>query len=328
MKIFTLSIVAALVISFSVEMVRAQGGAHILFGDVHVDESKTEKGIKPLLYEVVLYNLGGTIVARQFVSSNGRYRFLNIANGQYELAVMLEHVEIARTKVDIMAPFKNDFRHDLSLEWRSAANTPAKPGSVSAADFYKRAANNEKLFNKAKQSTDQKRYDDSVVTLQELLALDPKDFQAWTELGTVYLFKQNYDESERAYLRGTAERPTFFLALMNLGRLRVSRKNFEGAIEPLTEALKVQPTSAEANYHLGEAYLQIKKGSKAVGYLNEALKLDPVGKAEAHLRLATLYNAVGLKDIAAIEFEEFLKKKPDHPDRKKLEQYIAQNKKR
>jgi tetratricopeptide (TPR) repeat protein len=328
MKISTLSIVAILVISFSVEAVRAQGGAHILFGDVHIDESKAEKGLKPLLYEIVLYNLGGTTVARQFVSANGRFRFLNIANGQYELAVMLENVEIARTKVDIMAPFKNDFRHDLSLEWRPAANTPAKPGSVSAADFYKRASNNEKLFNKAKQSTDQKRYDDSVATLQELLALDPGDFQAWTELGTVYLFKQNYEESEKAYLRATAERPTFFLALMNLGRLRVSRKNFEGAIEPLTEALKVQPTSADANYHLGEAYLQIKKGSKAVGYLNEALKLDPMGKADAHLRLATLYNAVGLKDKAAIEFEEFLKKKPDHPDRKKFEQYIAQNKKR
>jgi Tfp pilus assembly protein PilF len=35
-------------------------------------------------------------------------------------------------------------------------------------------------------------------------------------------------------------------------------------------------------------------------------------KAEAHLRLAALYNATGLKDKAAIEYEEFLKKKPDH----------------
>ena len=49
--------------------------------------------------------------------------------------------------------------------------------------------------------------------------------------------------------------------------------------------------------------------------------------AQAHLRLAALYNAAGLKDKAAIEYEEFLKKKPDYPDRKKLEQYISQNKK-
>ena len=49
--------------------------------------------------------------------------------------------------------------------------------------------------------------------------------------------------------------------------------------------------------------------------------------AEAHLRLAALYHGAGLKDKAAAEYEQFLKKKPDYPDRKKLEQYIVQNKK-
>ncbi len=319
------SLVTIAAISLSIAVVRAQGGVHTLFGDVQVDESKAE-GVKPLIYEIVLYNIGGTIVARQFVSSNGRYRFLNIANGQYELAVLLENEEIARTRVEIMAPFKNDFRQDLALEWRPSR--PPKPGSISAADYYQRPSNNEKLFNKAKRAADEKRYDDSIAALQELLTLDSKDFQAWSELGTVYLFRQSLDESEKAYLRSIAERPTFFLAQMNLGRLRASIKNFEGAIEPLSQAVKIQPTSADAHYLLGEAYLQIKKGSKAVVHLNEALKINPVGKADAHLRLATLYNAVGLKDKAVEEYEAFLKKKPDHPDKKKLEQYIAQNKKR
>jgi len=75
---------------------------------------------------------------------------------------------------------------------------------------------------------------------------------------------------------------------------------------------------------LGEAYLQMKKGSKAVGYLNEAARR---GRYEAHLRLAALYDAAGLKERAALEYEEFLKKKPDYPDRKKLQKYITDNKK-
>jgi len=114
---------------------------------------------------------------------------------------------------------------------------------------------------------------------------------------------------------------------MNLGRVRMMQKNFEGAIAPLSVAVEVKPASADANYYLGECYLQIKKGSKAVGYLYEALKLDPIGKAEAHLRLATLYNAAGMKDKAVIEYEEFLKKKPDYADKKKLQDYITANKK-
>lgn len=58
-------------------------------------------------------------------------------------------------------------------------------------------------------------------------------------------------------------------------------------------------------------------------YLNEAAQL---GRVEAHLDLAWLYNAAGMKDKAAAEYEAFIKKKPDFPDRRKLEQYIRVNK--
>jgi hypothetical protein len=46
------------------------------------------------------------------------------------------------------------------------------------------------------------------------------------------------------------------------------------------------------------------------------------------LRLAALYNAAGLKDRAAAEYEQFLAKNPNHPDRKKFEEYIKENKKK
>lgn len=301
------------------------GGSYILFGDLLVEDAKKSEA-KPLLYEVLLNNPGGLPASRQFVSAGGRYQFTNLAAGQYELVVLLDHQEIARTRVEILAgPAQERVRQDITLAWRDEA--APKASSISAADFYQRSESNEKLFVRAREATDQKRYDDAIVTLRELVTADPRDFQAWTELGTVYLFKQNYEESENAYVKSVTERPGFFLGQMNLGRLRVVRKNFEGAIEPLSAAVNIQPTSADANYYLGESYLQIKKGSKAVGYLNQAIKLDPVGRADAHLRLATLYNAVGLKDKAALEYEEFLKKKPNYPDRKKLEEYISANKK-
>lgn len=302
------------------------GGPYILFGDVTVDDGG-DKQAKPLMYEVVLNNLGGTPADRQYVSSGGRYQFINLAAGQYYLLVLLDHEEIARLRVEILSGGAERVRQDVELAWKKNS-AAAKPSTVSAADIYQRTAANEKLFVTAKEATDQKRYDDAVNTLRQLVTTDPHDFQAWAELGTVYLFKQDLEESENAYVKSVTERPQFFLAQMNLGRLRVVRKNFEGAIEPLTKAVEIQPNSADANYYLGESYLQIKKGSKAVGYLNEAIRLDPIGRADVHLRLATLYNAAGLKDKAATEYEEFLKKKPNFPDRKKLEDYIAANKKK
>lgn len=303
------------------------GGGNILYGDVTVDESKVT-GAKPISYDLILYSLGGQIVGRQKVSSNGRYRFINLSNGHYDLVVELENNEIARMRVEINSPvLKTDYRHDVSLEWRSPVSAPARPASVSAEDYYKRSSANQKLFDKAQAATDKKNYVEASTLLNQILAADPNDFQAWTELGTLSLAQQNLLEAEKAYVRAVEARPRFFLALMNLGRLRVALKKYEEALGPLTQALEVKPTTANLNLLLGETYLQVKKGSKAVVHFYQALKLDPVGMAEAHLRLATLYNAVGLKEKAAAEYEEFLKKKPDYSDKKKLERYISQNKK-
>ena len=315
-----------LVLSFLVMLSTfAQGGGHILYGDMRVDESKATN-VTRLSYDVILYNLARQVVARQTVTSTGRYRFNNLNSGVYDLVVELENTEVARIRVELVSPLATDLRQDITLELRASGGPSIKPASVSVEDFYQRTPANQKLFEKAQAATDNKKYSEAAGLFNELLAKDPKDFQAWTELGTVYLIEQKLTEAEKAYSNAIEIRPKFFLGQMNLGRLRMLEKNYESAIEPLTAAVTIQPTSADANYRLGEAYLQVKKGSKAVGYLNQAIKLDPVGKADAHLRLATLYNAAGMKDKAAIEYQEFLKKKPDYHDAKKLKDYIEANK--
>lgn len=319
-----------IVLTLSPDLINAQsGGQNILFGDFKIDESRAT-GITPISFDLILYTTGGSVVGRQSVTNNGRYRFMNIRNGEYYLVVEMENSEVARLSVTVASPSKTDIRQDIFLEWRpdSVDKKSGKVGTISAADYYERAPANKRIFEQAAEATDKKKYDQALLLLRRIVTSDPSDFQAWTELGTNYLLQSNATEAEKAYLRAIQERPAFVLALLNLGRLRIMEKKYEGAIEPLDAAVRIQPGSANANYFLGEAYLYLKKGSKAVVYLYEALKLDPIGMASAHLRLAALYNGAGLKEKAAIEYQEFLKKKPDYPDRKKLEQYIVQNIKR
>jgi len=299
-------------------------GPHTLYGDVRVETEPGNESAKPLSLEIQLYIINGTLIDRTTVSAGGRYRFMDLANGEYDVVVMQENNEVARIRVRVQAVYKNDFRQDIILEAKTKAAAPTKAATVSAADVYERTSANKSLFGKAQKAADEKKYDEAMDLFTRLVAADEKDFQAWTELGTVQLMKNNVDEAEKDYRRAIQERPTFMLALLNLGRVLSLQKKYEAAIEPLTEAVKASPTSAEANFMLGEAYLQIKKGSKAVPYLTDAAKL---GKAEAHLRLAALYNAAGMKDKAAEQYQEFLKKRPDYKDRKTLEQYISANKK-
>ena len=303
---------------------RAQvtGGGHTLYGEFRVDESRAG-GMVPISFDIILYTETGLVVERQPIGSKGTFRFINLRNGIYDIAVEVEGREVARTRVNINSLYKNDFRQDIALAW-SPTPGGSKPASVDAASVYKRTPAAQKLFEKADAAAANKSFEEAVQLFRQVVDTDPADYPAWTELGTMYYATGKADEAESAYVRALKEQPDFLRAAVNLGRLRIAMKKFEPAIEALSSAVEKHPDSADANLLLGEAYLQIKKGSKAVPYLETAARL---GRAEAHLRLATLYNAAGFKDRAAAEYEQYLAKKPDSPDRKKLEEYIKANKK-
>ncbi len=305
-----------------------EGGGHTLYGDLKV-EPRDDTGLRPHTFQVVLYTTAGMVVGRQAVPANGRYQFMNVLNGQYELAVELEEREIYRVPFTIFMLKKTEIQRDIAFEWREDPRLREKPGgsTVSVGELYRRDSENADRWQKALEAGAAQDYPKAIGYLEKIVAADPKDFQAWTELGSVRQNSGDLDGAEKAYERALGENDSFALALLNYGKLRMAQRKYDGAIEMLTRAIGLDSGRAEAHLLLGEAYLQIKKGSLAVGPLNEAIQLDPVGMAEAHLRLAALYNGAGLKDRAAEEYEKFLAKKPDAPEREKLLEYIKANKK-
>jgi tetratricopeptide (TPR) repeat protein len=317
--------VVALFAFLSSRNLSAQTGDHTLYGDLIIDESKVS-GLKPLTFDVILYTEGKVLISRQSTANNGRFRFNNLPVGVYELAIEVENSEIARLSVDLRSPWLKEVRRNIELEWR-LPNRRSQPGVVSVGNTYSRSSANQKLFTSARQAAEKKQYEKAAQLLQQITTVDEKDFEGWFELANIHFLQKKLAEAEKEYLRAIDAHSKFFLALLNLGRLELFQKHYDVAVQVLRRAVDVQPGSPEANYFLGEAYLQDKQGSLAVGYLNEAIKLEPVGMADAHLRLATLYNAVGRKDKAAAEYEEFLKKIPGYQDKKKLQEYITAHKK-
>src|SRR6185295_6292484 len=92
----------------------AQGGGHTLYGDMKVDESKAT-GVTRLSYDVILYNLSRQVVARQTVTSTGRYRFNNLPSAVYDLVVESENTEVARIRVELVSPLAIDRQQDITL---------------------------------------------------------------------------------------------------------------------------------------------------------------------------------------------------------------------
>jgi len=313
-----------LIVLLAVTQIALAQGKYTLFGDVKIDDSKVQ-GQVLLSINLILYTEAGAVVGRQPVMAGGRYRFVGIRTGEYDLVVQIDNNEVARVRTTVGGSIETEYRQDLDLEWRSnRAAVKPKPRTISASDLYERTADNQSLFSKARSAMVKQKYGDAAALLQQLLATDPKDFGAWAELGTTYFLQDKFADAEKAYRRALEEKPEFALGLLNLGRVLIAQKKFDEAIPPLTHLIELRNDSADANFLIGEVYLQMKKGSRAVPYLKEAARL---GQSDAHLRLATLYNAAGLKSEAALEYEEFLKKKPDYPNRKELDRYISEQKK-
>ena len=299
------------------------GRIFTLYGDLRVLEF--EGDVPPnTMFDLILYSKeNNNAVARQRVGKGGRFSFNNIIEGNYFIAVELDNVETSRVAIHIAQRKLKPINQDLQFEWTPSLQV--RRDATSARDSYKRDPQNRKLFDKAMKQINKNELAEAIATLRSVVAADPKDHQSWTELGLVYFVQRDFAAAENSFAKAIEINAEYVTGFVNLGRVRLAQRNNEGAIAALQSGLAKDSTSALANYFLGEAYLAARKQTIAIDHLIEALKLDPDGMANAHLRLATVYNLSGRKDLAAIEYNEFLKKRPEYPDAQRLRDYIIAN---
>lgn len=281
--------------------------------------------------EFVVYLVvpGNQAIGRQTLNNKSYFTIRGILYERSTLVLELNGVEFAR--YSIIAGSPTTIRQDITFTWEQVNNGLASIAAgnknivVSVKGAYERSEPNQKLYERASTKRKDKKYDEAIDVLEQLVKNDPKDFVTFAELGTLYFSRDKFAEAEEAYKKALELKPDLTQVSVSLGKLYMVQKNNDAAIVILAKAVELDPKSADANQYLGETYLQVKKGSKAVGYLNEAIQLAPIEKAEIHIRLAALYNGANLKEKAVAEYKLFLKKVPNHPDKKKFEQYIKDN---
>src|SRR6266567_9321110 len=114
-----------------------------LFGDVEVS-GQAASDSTALTFDLLLYSRSGVLLDRQKVGSKGRYRFLNVPAGDYDLVFEFENSEVARTQIRLVG-IPTDVRQDIAMEWRPGpfAGKSGKPEVLSAEDVYNRKPPNQ-----------------------------------------------------------------------------------------------------------------------------------------------------------------------------------------
>ena len=276
-------------------------------------------------FSVAVY-AGGVFVARQRLKNGGSFLFYCVPRENVTLVGEVDMTEVSSFSMGLVAAAPTTNRQDVFITY-SNVRGEQRTGVVSALYAYERTKENQKQFDRALDELQAKESASAERRLKKLLENDPKDFAAWTLLGEIELNGNQFDEAAKAFEETLALKKDFTPAMVGIGRSLLGAKKFDEAIEVLKKACELEPNSADTNHYLGEAYLQIKKGSLGVPYLNKAIEIAPDKKADLHLRMAALYKNAGANALAANEYKLFLQKRPDYPDRKRMEAYIAENSK-
>lgn len=131
--------------------------------------------------------------------------------------------------------------------------------------------------------------DNEIMRFQELVRKDPKNVDAWIQLGNVSM----------------------------------DTKRFHEAIDSYQKALELNDKNLDVRVDMGTCYRNIGKPDKAVEEYRKAIALNPK-HLNAHRNLGVvLAFDLNNKSEAIKEFEEYLKLAPNAPDADSVRQLVA-----
>jgi tetratricopeptide (TPR) repeat protein len=257
-------------------------------------------------------------ITETFSGREGQLRFVNLMPGEYLIETSEnDRFEATVTRVTII-PI--DFRKPRTTHVTANIDLPPKktpglppPGVVMADVDVHVPESALKHFRKGTESLRAGRAGEAIKELRAAIEAYPKFYTARLELGRELRAQKRFDEAEEA-LRPLGElaprrpesRLEYSFVLLALGR------SLEAAGE-LRQALELEEANWVTHLHLGWALLK-DDPAEAERHFIRALQLDERKAAQAHLSLARLAHARGMRPEAIRHLEAYLQLAPDAPD--------------
>lgn len=115
--------------------------------------------------------------------------------------------------------------------------------------------------------------------LQELLARDPKNVQAWIQLGNDLFDTNQAQKSIEAYAKALELKPDNADVLTDQGVMYRTLGQFDQALAAFEKAQKIDPKHMQSLINIAVVYdNDMKKTDKAVAALEKVLQFDPNGR--------------------------------------------------
>jgi tetratricopeptide (TPR) repeat protein len=145
----------------------------------------------------------------------------------------------------------------------------------------------QRLVRAARKNLQQGNYRAAEKQYQQILAEDPNNLDALSNLGVVYVRSGNLRSAESTLKKAVAIATDNDFLLTTLGIVQYRQSKFDAAIAELTKAIAINPNSATAHNYLGIAASQKGRQQQAEKEILQALANNP-NDADAHFNLAVV----------------------------------------
>ena len=115
-----------------------------------------------------------------------------------------------------------------------------------------------------------------IATLQSVVARDPKNFEAWVQLGNDFFDTRQPQKAIEAYGRALELKPNDPNVLTDQGVMYRELGQFDKAIANFTRASKADPSHVQSLFNLGVVYASdLKQPQKATEAWNKVIQIAP-----------------------------------------------------
>ena len=134
-----------------------------------------------------------------------------------------------------------------------------------------------------------KNYNLSVELISKAVKVNSKNSEAFNNLGIAFKKLNKFDSALQSWNEAIKINPNFFEAYNNRGLIFVELKRLMEALDSWNKAIEINPNFAEAYNNQGNVLSKMKKFNEALTCYNKAIKINP-NFAEAYNNRANILN--------------------------------------
>ena len=165
----------------------------------------------------------------------------------------------------------------------------------------------QKIFN----NFNNKNYEIVIDECLNLIRLNYKIPILYNLLGTVFIFKKEYEKSLEYYLQGVKLDPDNEEFHRNIGKNYLFLKKYTNAEKEFLTAIKIKKTNSDSLLHLGIIYLETKNEKKAIQFLEKSLQFNPLS-TESFYNLGLCHKNLGDFKKAIEYYKKAIKSNLNH----------------